>query len=99
MPEIQKAARKEASGVARINLDNGKVESLNAEQIAAGKHLPIPSSTPMPKVGILTLTLKDESAKNPKNLRETTHPANAERGQGRRVAARDRSPMFLPPLP
>lgn len=38
-PKLEKAARKEAAGVVRVDLDTGKVESLDAENIAAGEVL------------------------------------------------------------
>jgi hypothetical protein len=39
-PEIEKAARKEAHGLARVNLESGKVEMLAADKTAADTPLP-----------------------------------------------------------
>jgi hypothetical protein len=39
-PEVEKAARKSASGVAQVNLESGKVEALDADKFPAGPKLP-----------------------------------------------------------
>jgi outer membrane protein assembly factor BamB len=39
-PEIEKAARKSASGVAQVNLESGKVEALDADKFPSGPKLP-----------------------------------------------------------
>jgi hypothetical protein len=99
-PEIEKAARKEASGVARIDLQTGKIEALSAEQIAARKLLPVAADKVNAKVGALTLTVKDTEAKNPKTpfqKRRTLQAVN----EGKEVMwERDiAAPIFLLPRP
>lgn len=66
-PEIEAAARKEASGVARVDLANGKIEKLTADQIKAGKFFPIPGESIVTKVGNHTFALKDAPGNNPRN--------------------------------
>jgi hypothetical protein len=66
-PEIEKAERKEGAGVERVDLDTGKIESLDAEKIAAGKFFPMPAEAVNSKFGALTLQVQDGPAKNSKN--------------------------------
>lgn len=99
-PEIEKRERKEASGVARIELDTGKVTALSADEIATGKLFVMSAETANPKVGELTLVVKDGAAKNPQNpfqKRRTLQAWNAEKQLEweRDVAA----PVFLLPRP
>jgi hypothetical protein len=99
-PQIEKAARKDASGVSRINLETGKVEALSAEQIAAGKFLPVPVEARNPTFGKLTLSVKDSPAKNPKNFFEKRRTLQAVNEAKAVVWERDiAAPIFLPPLP
>ncbi len=96
-PEIEKAARKAASGVAHVDLETGKVEALDADK---SKRFPMPAEAINPKIGDVTLSVKTESAKNPMNpfqQRRTLHATNVanEPIWQREIAA----PVFLPPRP
>jgi hypothetical protein len=99
-PQIEKAARKEASGVARVDLDTGKIEPLDADKIAAGKFFPIPADALIPKAGALTLIVKDASAKNPKNPFEKRRTLQAV-NEAKEVVWQHEiaAPIFLPPRP
>jgi hypothetical protein len=99
-PEIEKAARKEAAGVARIDLDTGKIESLDVEKIAAGKFFPMPAEATNPKVGALTLQVQDGSAKNAKKPFEKRRTLQAVNEAKEIVWQHEiAAPIFLPPLP
>jgi hypothetical protein len=99
-PQIEKAARQEASGVARVDLDTGKVEPLDADKIAAGKFFPIPADAITPKAGALTLLVKDASAKNPKNPFEKQRILQSLNHAKEVVWQHEiAAPIFLPPLP
>jgi len=99
-PEVIKAAEKAASGVARVNLETGKIEPLDADKIAVGKFFPLPTEGVKSKVGGLTLTLKDDQAPNTRNpfqkrrMLQALNAAN-EIVWERAIAA----PVFLPPKP
>jgi hypothetical protein len=99
-PQIEKAARKEASGVARVDLDTGKIKPLDADKIAAGKFFPIPAEAVTPKAGALTLIVKDASAKNPKNPFERRRTLQAV-NEAKEVVWQHEiaAPIFLPPRP
>jgi hypothetical protein len=99
-PEIEKRARKAASGVARLDLKTGKLDSLDADQVAAGKFFPMPADAINSKAGALTLSVKDGSAKNPKNIFEKRRTLQAINEAKEVVWARDiAAPIFLPPRP
>lgn len=99
-PEIEKAARKSASGVARVDLETGKVEMLTAEQIAIDKAPSIGSEAVNSKVGTLTLTLKDGPAKNAKNPFERRRTLQALNDAKEVVWQHDiAAPVFLLPRP
>jgi hypothetical protein len=99
-PKLEKAARKEAAGVVRVDLDTGKVESLDAENIAAGKFFPMPPDVVSLKVGTLTLQLQDGPAKNSKNPFEKRRTLQAVNEAKEIVWQHDiAAPIFLPPLP
>jgi hypothetical protein len=66
-PEIEKAARMNASGVVRIDIATGKVTALEQDKIKEGKFFPLTGDVQSAKAGELTLSYKDGSAKNPKN--------------------------------
>lgn len=96
-PEIQKAARKSASGIARIDLGTGKVEILDPAKAAK---FPIMAETVNPKVGQLTLMVKDGPAKNAKNFFEKRRTLQAVNEAKEVVWERDiKAPVFLPPRP
>lgn len=99
-PELEKRERKEASGVARLDLKTGKLDSLDADQVAAGKFFPLPAGTINPKAGALTLVLKDGSAKNPKNMFEKRRTLQAVNEAKEVVWERDiAAPVYLIPRP
>src|SRR5262249_37735858 len=50
-PEIERRARKSASGVMRIDLKSGRVETLEGDKIPKGTPLTVPPSPPRAKVG------------------------------------------------
>ncbi len=78
-PEVEAAARKSASGVARVDVETGKIETLDAAKIAAGKFFPMPEVVPNPQAGALTLTIKDEPSQNPQTplaMRRTLQAVN-----------------------
>jgi len=97
-PEIEKAARKEASGVARVNIDNGKVEVLSAED--ARKH-PVAINMPVnTKVGELTLAAKVLRSNNAKNPFEQKQILEARNASNQLVWQYEiKAPIFLPPRP
>jgi hypothetical protein len=99
-PEIEKAERKEGAGVERVDLDNGKIESLDAEKIAAGKFLPMPVETVNPKIGALTLQVQDNPAKKSKSPFEKRRTLQAVNEAKEVVWQHDiAAPIFLPPRP
>ena len=99
-PEIEKRERKSASGVARLDGKTGKLDALDADEMAAGKFFPMPVGTINPKVGALTLVLKDGSAKNPKNMFEKRRTLQAVNVAKEVVWERDiAAPVYLIPRP
>ena len=96
-PQIEKAARKEASGAARVDLDSGKVEALDPDQAAK---FPVTGESINPKVGTLTLTMIDGVAKNAKGPFERRRTLRAVNEAKEVVWERDiKAPVFLPPRP
>ena len=99
-PEVEKRARKVASGVARVDLETGKVQALTEEQITAGKFLPVPGEAVNPKVGELMLVLKDGQAKNAKTPFEKRRTLQALSEAKEVVWHLDiAAPILLPPKP
>jgi len=97
-PEIEKAARKEASGFVRVDLKTGKIAALNKDQ--ALKQFPIRTDSTSPKAGLLTLNIKDEPGNNPKNRfekRRTLQAFNAAKEVVWEHAIE--APIFLIPRP
>jgi hypothetical protein len=99
-PEIEKAARKEATGVIRIDVTTGKFESLAAAKIKEGGYFPLAGDVLSAKAGDLTLSCEDGPAKNAKNpfqRQRTLQAVNA----SKQVVWRHEiaAPIFLPPLP
>jgi hypothetical protein len=99
-PAILKAARKEASGVMRIDVVTGKFGSLSKEEIPGGHFFPITNDVSTADVGDLTLSLKDTSkkdAKNPFQQQRLVQGVNAAKTVvwEHEIAA----PVFLIPLP
>lgn len=98
--EVEKRARMEASGVARVDLSSGKVDPLDADAIAAGKFFPIPFATVEAGVGALRLQVQDGPAVNGKNPFERRRTLQALSAAKEIVWQRDiAAPVFLPPLP
>lgn len=99
-PEIEKAARMDATGVARVDVTAGKITALEPDQIAAGKFFPLPAAKVNPKVGMLMLTILDGSAKNAKNPFEKRRTLQAVNDGKEIVWQRDiAAPIFLLPRP
>jgi hypothetical protein len=97
-PEIEKAARKSASGVARIDAKTGKIESLSDAQIKAGK---FPLGGPLTtKVGALTLSVQEIAAKNAPNPFQRQRVLIATNAEKQVVWQREIwTPIFIPPPP
>jgi len=99
-PEIEKAARKEASGVMRVELNFGTVEALDAKAIAAAKFLATPESALVTKVGTLTLAVKDIPGANPANPFTRRRMLQASNDAKEIVWEREiAAPVFLIPRP
>ena len=99
-PAIEKAARREATGVARVDVKTGKIEALDAGQIAAGKFFPLPAGSIHAKAGTLMLTIIDGPAKNAKNPFQKRRTLQGVNDAKEVVWQRDiAAPIFLPPKP
>lgn len=99
-PQVEEAARKEASGVVRIDVESGKLTVLDAKQIAAGKYFPLAGEKPVAKAGDLNLLIMDAPAKNPKNPFQQRRTLQATTAAGAVIWEREiAAPVFLPPLP
>jgi hypothetical protein len=96
-PEIEKAARKEASGVLRIDLTTGKFEQLDKDKIA--EFFPLANDVNNAKVGEMTLTVKDGPAKNAKNRLQRQRLLQADDANGTVWQHEIAAPVFLPPRP
>jgi hypothetical protein len=96
-PEIEKAARKEASGVARVDLETGKIEVLEKDKAAK---FPVTGEVVNPKVGNLTLTAKVLRSNNAKNPFEQKQMLQAMNESNQMVWQYEiKAPVFLPPRP
>jgi hypothetical protein len=99
-PELLKREQKQEKGVARIHMDTGKIESLDADKIGAGKFFPISAVAANAKLGAITLLVKDGSANNPKNPFERRRTLQAVTEAKQVVWQRDIAPPIeLPRLP
>jgi hypothetical protein len=99
-PKVERAARKEASGVARIDLKSGRVEALEGPQVPPKIPVQIPTEPATVKANGRVYTLVDRPGTKPGQpfRRERLLKAEAASGQAlweRPIAA----PVFLPPLP
>ena len=95
-PKIEEAARKNAIGVARIDLATGKVENLSADD---AKKFAMPDVKFAPQLDTLTIAVND-TAKNPKmpfQMRRVLRVTDSTSGATweREIAA----PIILPPRP
>jgi outer membrane protein assembly factor BamB len=80
-PEVEEAARKEASGIAKVNLESGKVISLGkTDRRKVAFHAPERMN-----VGGLTLTVIDEPSQDPTNPLQTRRRLQASDASGRVV--------------
>jgi hypothetical protein len=96
-PEIEEAARKNASGVFRIDLDTGKSAVVPADKAPAVAKAPIPGEVQNVKVGAMQLRFRDDGVKgNPTQRRRTLEAVNA---AGKIVWEREigAPPVLLPP--
>lgn len=59
-PDIERAARKQAEGVIRLDLAAGKVESLKGDQIPKGVPQAVPSDTGSARLGARTYSIMDQ---------------------------------------
>jgi hypothetical protein len=97
-PEIEEAARKHATGVIRIDPKTGQAESIMPDK--SMKLFPLRADVITSKVGMLTLSLKDGPAQNPKNRFEMRRTLQAMNQAKELVWQYDiAAPVFLPPPP
>jgi len=96
-PEVERAARKSASGVARIDLKSGRVEALESNKIPKGTPQTVAAPPPSAKIGDRTLSIEDTPIPGRPFQQKRTLRA-AENGKvlwQHEIAA----PVFLPPPP
>jgi hypothetical protein len=99
-PQIEKAARKDASGVARIDLDSGKVEPLDSAKIAEGKFFPIAGTAGTVKLADRTIGVKDSPVKKPGNPFQQRRMLQATGATGELIWEHEiAAPVFLLPRP
>ena len=99
-PDLEERAKKYQTGVERIDMITGKIESLDIKKIAAGKFFPISEVAANPKFGSLTLLVKDTSANNRMNSLERRRILQAVNEAKQVVWQRDIASLIeLPLLP
>ena len=99
-PEVLKRERKQEKGVARIDTKTGMIEALDADKIADGKFFPMSAPAANPRVGTLTLLVKDGPGENPKNRFERRRTLQAVNEAKEVVWQCDIAPPIeLPPRP
>jgi hypothetical protein len=99
-PELEASSRRYQTGVERIDRKTGRIESLDANKIAAGKFFPISEVVANPKLGLLILRVKNGSANNPMNPFERRRTIQALNKKQQVVWQRDIAPQLeLPPRP
>jgi hypothetical protein len=99
-PEVERAARKEASGVAHIDLKSGRVEMLTGNQVPQGIPLQIPAEPATVKVNGRVYTLVDRPGNKPGQPFQRERLLRAEDASGQVLWKRPiAAPVFLPPLP
>src|SRR5207248_2016269 len=64
-PEIERQARKSASGVIRVDLKSGRLEELDEEKIPKGTPRTVPGETRSTKIGDRSFSIEDGPAKVP----------------------------------
>ena len=96
-PEIEKAARKAASGVVQVDLPSTKWHKLDGDQVPKGTPAHVPGEVQKAKVGQQTYVIMDRPGPKTFQRRRTLQALDA-RGTvlwEQEIAA----PVFLPPLP
>jgi hypothetical protein len=99
-PEVERAARKEASGVARIDLRSGQVEHVANEKIPKDMPPRVPGELRTAKVGDRVFAITDKSAANPRQPFQRQRLLRAVDASGKVLWERAiAAPVFLPPRP
>jgi hypothetical protein len=99
-PDLVARETKYQNGVERIDINTGKIESLNVKKIAAGKFFPMSEVVAKPKLGSLTLLVKERSIDNTTNPVVRRRSLQAVNAAKQIVWQRDIAPQLeLPPLP
>jgi hypothetical protein len=99
-PEIERAERKDATGVVRIEVATGKVAALDQDKIKAGNFFPVAGDVPSAKAGEWTLSYKDGPARNAKSPFARMRTLQAVNAAQQLVWEREiAAPVFLPPRP
>jgi hypothetical protein len=99
-PEIERRARKAASGVMRVDLKTGKTEMLEGDTVPRGMPLGTPAEVRTATVAGRTFSLLDRPANIPGNPFQRKRTLRATDDNGKVLWERDiAAPVFLPPLP
>jgi hypothetical protein len=99
-PEVERAARKQASGVARIDLRSGQVMYLTGEKLPKEMPPQVPDGLRTAKVGERVFTITDKSAGNPRQPFQKRRLLRAADASGKVLWERAiAAPVFLPPRP
>jgi hypothetical protein len=99
-PEIEKAARKSAGGVARIDIESGKVEMLEGDRVPPGLPKEVPAGPGSVKLGDRVYRIVDQPAGKPGRPFERKRTLEAADADGKTVWQHEiKAPVFLPPLP
>jgi hypothetical protein len=96
-PEIEKAARKAASGVAQVDLDLKKWQDLQGEQIPKGTPQQVPADVQKAKVGQQTYVVMDRPG--PKTFQRLRSLRALDAGGAVVWEQEIAAPVILPPLP
>jgi hypothetical protein len=95
-PALEKAARKNSSGVFRVDLDTGKPVALEVEQLPKGLPMQVPGELAVAKVGERMFSLGFNAGSKPFQQRRTLKMSGAAGTSWEREIA---APVYLPPLP
>jgi len=97
-PEQEKAARKQASGVARIDPQSGKVEFLEGASLPPGLALVVPPEVRQVKLGERVYSFVDRPAGDPKNPLQKRRTLQAADADGKVLWYHEiAAPVYLPP--
>lgn len=99
-PEIERRARKAASGVVQVDLKTGKVRTLQGDSIPKGMPLTVSAQVRAATVAGRAFSLVDRPANLPGKPFQRKRSLRATDGSGKLLWERDiAAPVFLPPLP